>query len=136
MQSAQVPRGFAVLAIMSCTKPGDMVVEVTWDAVAEPVIATTALALMRVPAVVGGGVFGQLVLEQFIKVSCPPLSSAAEQDSDLLVWLCGLCAVSMCASPRWPAALEHTKVLQEAGAGGLVHRHVQGCREERRRRGR
>ena len=128
MESAQAPRGFAVLAIMSCTKPGDKVVEVTWDAVAEPVIASTALALMRVPAVVGGGVHGDLVRQQFIKVSCPPLSSAAEQDSDLLLWLCGLCAVSWCAPPRWPAALEHTKVLQEAGAGGLVHRNVQGCR--------
>lgn len=69
MKSAQVPQGFAVLAIMSCTKPGDKVVEVTWDAMAEPVIASTALALMRVPAVVGGGVHGDLVREQFIKVS-------------------------------------------------------------------
>ena len=94
MKSAQVPQGFAVLAIMSCTKPGDKVVEVTWDAVAEPVIASTALALMRVPAVVGGGVHGDLVRQQFIKVSCPPLSSAAEQDSDLCG--CVACALFHC----------------------------------------
>ena len=94
MQSAQVPRGFAVLAIMSCTKPGDKVVEVTWDAVAEPVIASTALALMRVPAVIACGVFGQPVCDQFIKVSCPPLSSAAEHDSDLCG--CVVCALFHC----------------------------------------
>ena len=68
--------------------------EVTWDAMAEPVIASTALALMRVPAVIACGVFGKAVCDQFIKVSCPPLSTAAEQDSDLCG--CVACALFHC----------------------------------------